>query len=285
MRGNLGVVSGRFFAASLLAVALVALSPRVAHADDDRLKFLAEQMKDADSRVRTSAALALGSTNTDGAVEPLCGGLDDKEDVVRQAAAVALKRLNRTRSLPCLKSHETTEQNEAAKIAISRAIEAISAGGEGGGGGGSEPVKENPNAKYYIAVATSVGNETGRANGEIEKIILKAIRSKLEANGDVQLAPVNENGDHAKEVIAKRKLKGLYLQISVPKFQYADGNLKVTLRLGVCQYPKINLIGSYDKGVTGQGITEPDHAAEDRLLDIAAGLAGEQFAQKAAAFL
>src|SRR4051794_28594883 len=110
MRDNLGVVSTRWVGAdppkagrvgrkggllaAVLTAAVLALVPHSAQADEARLKFLSDKMKDSDPRVRTSAALALGASNEDNAVEPLCGGLDDKEDVVRQAAAVAMKRLN-----------------------------------------------------------------------------------------------------------------------------------------------------------------------------------------------
>src|SRR5262245_33522533 len=152
MRGNVSVVTARLF--GLLIATLLVIAPGLARADEDRLKFLSDKMKDGDARVRTSAALALGASGEARAGEPLCSGLDDGEDVVRQAAAVALKRLNKARSIGCLKAHESTEQNADAKIAITRAIEAISAGGDGaGGGGGGDPIKDNPNAKYYVSLS------------------------------------------------------------------------------------------------------------------------------------
>jgi len=285
MRDNVGGVTmrrGGLLAASLLA-ALIAFAPRVAHADASRLKFLSEKMKDADARVRTSAALALGASNEDGAVEPLCSGLSDNAEVVRQAVAVALKRLNRTRSLGCLKAREPLERNEAAKVAITRAIEAISASGEGGSGG-SEPIKENPNAKYYISLST-VANQTGRAQTEVEKIVLSSVRQKLEAAGVVQLAPASETPEKAREVMKARKLKGFYLAIAVDRFDYADGNLRVKVKIGVFNYPNKALLGNVDKTLTAQGVSIGDKASEDRLLELAAGLASEQFAQNASAFL
>lgn len=285
MRDNLGGVStrrGGLLAASLLA-ALIAFAPRTAHADEARLRFLSEKMKDGDPRVRTSAALALGASNADGAVDPLCTGLSDGADVVRQAAAVALKRLNRTRSLECLKAREPREPNEAAKIAITRAIEAISSGGEGGGGG-SEQIKENPNAKYYISLST-VANQTGRAQTEVEKIVLSSVRQKLEAAGVVQLAPSTESPEKAREVMKARKMKGFYLAIAVDRFDYADGNLRVKVKIGVFNYPNKSLLGNVDKTLTAQGVSSGDKASEDRLLELAAGLASEQFAQNASAFL
>jgi hypothetical protein len=285
MRDNLVGVSmrrGGVLAASLLAATMILGAPRAARADEARLRFLSEKMKDGDPRVRTSAALALGASNEDGGVDPLCNGLLDKEDVVRQAAAVALKRLNRRRSLECLKARESSERNEAAKIAITRAIEAISSGGEGGGGG--EPIKDNPNAKYYISLST-VANSTGRAQTEVERIVLSSIRQKLEAAGVVQLAPTQETPDKAREVMKGRKLKGFYLAIAVDRFDYADGNLRVKVKIGVFNYPNKSLLGNVDKTLTAQGVSSGDKASEDRLLELAAGLASEQFAQNASAFL
>lgn len=285
MRDNLVGVSmrrGGVLAASLLAATMIFFAPRAARADEARLRFLSEKMKDGDPRVRTSAALALGASNEDGGVDPLCNGLLDKEDVVRQAAAVALKRLNRRRSLECLKSRESSERNEAAKIAITRAIEAISSGGEGGGGG--EPIKDNPNAKYYISLST-VANSTGRAQTEVERIVLSSIRQKLDAAGVVQLAPTQETPDKAREVMKGRKMKGFYLAIAVDRFDYADGNLRVKVKIGVFNYPNKSLLGNVDKTLTAQGVSSGDKASEDRLLELAAGLASEQFAQNASAFL
>jgi len=275
---------GGLLAASLIAV-LIALAPRAAHADESRIKFLSEKMKDTDPRVRTSAALALGASNEDGAVDPLCGGLSDGADVVRQAAAVALKRLNRTRSLECLKARAPRETNEAAKVAITRAIEAIASGGQGGAGGGdSEQIKENPSAKYYISLST-IANQTGRAQTEVERIVLTSVRQKLEAAGSVQLAPTSETPEKARAVMKARKMKGFYLAIAVDRFEYADGNLRVKVKIGVFNYPNKSLLGNVDKTLTAQGVSIGDKASEDRLLELAAGLASEQFAQNASAFL
>lgn len=286
MRDILGGVSTRrgcVLAASLIIGTFVGLVPHEGRADESRLKFLSEKMKDADARVRTSAALALGASNEDGAVDPLCTGLSDREDVVRQASAVAMKRLNRTRSLDCLKAREPDETNEAAKIAITRAIEAISSGGEGGGGS-TEPVKDNPNAKYYVSLS-SVANQTGRAQTEVDKIVLKSVRDKLDAAGVMQLAPTTESPDKAREVMKNRKMKGFYLAIAVDKFEYADGNLRVKVKIGVFNYPNKSLLGNLEKKLTAQGVSSVDKASEDRLLELAAGLASEQFAQNASAFL
>ena len=45
------------------------------------------------------------------------------------------------------------------------------------------------------------------------------------------------------------------------------------------------LLGNVDKTLTAQGVSTGDRQSEDRLMELAAGLASEQFAQNAAQFL
>jgi len=274
---------GALFAAAL-AGTLVSLSPRTAYADADRVKFLADKLSSDDPRVRTSAALALGASNEDGAVEPLCGALKDSAEVVRQASAVAMKRLGRASAVPCLQARLENEGNDGVKIAIGRALESIGAASGGGEGGSDDKIKENKSAKYYIALST-IANSTSRAQTEVEKIVVKAIRSKLEAAGTVQLAPAKESAEAARETMKSRKMHGFYLAIAVDKFDYSNGNLRVKVKIGVFTYPGKSLLGNVDKASTKEGVSGGDKSSEDQLLDIAAGAASAQFAENASAFL
>ena len=268
----------------VVAVAAVAsVAPRTAHADADRVRFLADKLKSDDFRVRTNAALALGAANDDLAVEPLCGALADSSEVVRQASAVAMKRLGRPKSVSCLKDREGRETNDGVKVAITRAIESISAGSDSGGGL-DDKIKDNPSAKYYIALST-IANSTGRAQPEVESVIVKAMRTKLEAAGTIQLAPRTESADSARDTMKKRKMNGFYLAIAVDKFDYSNGNLRVKVKIGVFTYPGKSLLGNVDKTLTKEGVSSGDKSSEDQMLDLAAGLASEQFAQNASAFL
>src|ERR1700690_2983209 len=99
-----------------LLVLLVAVAAPLPALADGRSQFLADRLKyppaagqPDDFRVRTNAALALGATNDDDAVAPLCGGLDDPSEVVRQAVAVALKKLARAASGDCLLRRQQVE--------------------------------------------------------------------------------------------------------------------------------------------------------------------------------
>ena len=276
-------------ARAALVIAALVLAPfysATASADADRVKFLADKLSSDDPRVRTSAALALGASNDDGAVDPLCKALGDSTEVVRQASAVAMKRLGRSAAVPCLRSRLDRESNDGVKIAIERAVESISAGSGGGGGGGGsdDKVKDNPSAKYYIALST-IANSTGRSQPEVESLVVKAIKSKLEAAGTIQIAPNKESAESAKDALKKRKMSGFYLAVAVDKFDYSNGNLRVKVKIGVFTYPGKSLLGNVDKTLTKEGVSSGDKSSEDQMLDMAAGLASEQFAQNASAFL
>jgi len=262
----------------MLVVVLLATTASFARADS-RLQFLSDQLRyppaagqTDDFRVRTNAALALGATNDDGAVAPLCGGLDDPSAVVRQAVAVALKRLARGSSLDCMQRHLATETNDGVKAQLQHAIDAVNGGG---GGGGSTAVA---GAKYYVSISP-ITNNTTRSATDVEKIVHDAIAGKLGQLGEYQLAPAGESNADAKAAIARRSLKGFYLSVSVDKFDYSDGNLRVKVKIAVFSYPGKDLRGEVPAGATAQGTRPGDTASEDQLMGVVSARAAELFAQ------
>src|SRR5882757_8374398 len=102
----------RFALAALLGgvgfiAARAALAEPVAgSADVDHL--LQNLANGSDFRIRTQAALALGASKSQLAVEPLCGGLGDANATVRAASAAALGRL-RLGGSECLQRRLATE--------------------------------------------------------------------------------------------------------------------------------------------------------------------------------
>jgi len=262
----------------MLVVVLLATTSSFALADS-RLQFLSDQLRyppaagqPDDFRVRTNAALALGATNDDGAVTPLCSGLDDPSAVVRQAVAVALKKLARPSSLGCIQKHLASESNDGVKAQLQHAIDAVN----GGGGGGGAPTVAN--AKYYVSISP-VTNNTSRLAGDVEKIVHYAITGKLAQLGEYQLAPAGESNADAKAAVAKRSLKGFYLSVSVDKFDYSDGNLRVKVKIAVFSYPGKDLRGEVPAGATAQGTRPGDTASEDQLMGLVSARAAELFAQ------
>lgn len=244
----------------------------------ERLKFPPAQGQADDFRVRTNAALALGATNDDAAVSPLCGGLSDPSEVVRQAVAVALKRLARPSSSGCLKQRQAVESNASVKLQIQRAIEAIDAASSGGGGGGGSAPAQVAGAKFYVSISP-VANQTTRPTPEIERVVHDAIASKLAQLGEYQLAPAGETNAAAKAAIASRKLKGYYLGVSVDPFDYSGGNLRVRVRIAVSSYPGKDLRGEVPQAATMPGARPGDKGAEDQLMSLVAAGAAQAFAQ------
>jgi hypothetical protein len=263
----------------VLAV-LLAVTVTIPAFADSRVQFLADRLRYPpgpgqadDFRVRANAALALGSTNDDGAVPPLCGGLDDPNDAVRQAAAAGLKKLGRPTAVECLKRRLNVETSDGVKQQIQRAIDSLGPGG--GGGGGATFVS---GAKYYVSVS-NVTNNTGRADADVQRIIGGAVSSKLAQLGEYQQAPAGESTSDAKAVVAKRSLKGFFLSISVEKFDYSDGNLRVRVKIAVFSYPGKDLRGEVPSGATLPGARPGDTASEDQLMGVVAARAAELFSQ------
>jgi len=256
----------------ILVVVLLVTTASLVRADT-RLQFLSDQLRYPpaagqadDFRVRTNAALALGATNDEGAVAPLCGGLDDPSAVVRQAAAVGLKKLARPSSLGCLQKHLAGETNDGVKSQIQHAIEAVS---------GAAPVA---NAKYYVAISP-ITNSTGRSADDVERIVHGAIVAKLAQLGGYQLAPRGESPADAKTTVSSRSLKGFYLSVGVDKFDYSNGNLRVGVKIAVSSYPGKDLRGEVPAGATLPGARPGDTASEDQLMGVVAARAAELFAQ------
>jgi hypothetical protein len=263
-----------------VAVALVAVLfvPRATRADDrtnfliDRLKYPPSTGQSDDFRIRAQAALALGASNDEAALQPLCQALSDPSDAVRTAVAAALGRLGRAGGVDCLKARLGAEPSPSVKAQIQKAMDSISAVT---GGGAPKTV---PNAKYYIALST-VTNSTGRSQSDVDRIVLGAIRAKLESLGRYQVAPPGESPEAARSVISARNLKGYFLTIAVDKFDYSNGNLRVRVKLAISGYPGKDLKGEVGPGMTQTGVSPGDKSSEDTLMGMVTGQAVEQFAQ------
>jgi HEAT repeats len=267
----------------LASISLLCLSMRTAAADP-RTPRLVESLRSEDYRVRTSAALALGGTSDDAAVVPLCGVLSDSTDVVRQAAAAALKRLAKPGALGCLRTQLAREQNDGVKSQLNRAIEALASAAPQPGPAATTPAAATPNAaaKYYVALS-AVTNRTSRPQAEIEAVVLRALRAKMDALGTFEVAPAREADSVAKATIARRRLKGLYLAISVDPLKY-DSATTATVKVAVFSYPNKDLRAEVPgRGVVSGG-AKGDPAAENAAMEFAAAKAVELIAKNADSF-
>ncbi len=276
----------RFGARLLVLLALMLIAP--AAVADGRIGFLAARLKYPpgsgqadDFRVRTNAALALGATDDDDAISPLCGGLDDPSEVVRQAVAVALKRLLRPSSRDCLQRRAGSETNASVKAQIKRALDALDAAGAssgGAGGGGEAPPAAN--AKYYVSVS-KVTNNTTRSAADVQRIVGGAIASKLAELGEYQMAPSGESTDAAKAALAKRKPGARVL----PRRQRRQAGLlrrepaRSRAKIAVFSYLGATCAARCPRARSLPGARLGDSSAEEQLMSAVAARAAELFAR------
>ncbi len=266
-----------------LAIAFVVLLSSAALADG-RVQFLAERLKYPpasgqadDFRVRTNAALALGLTNDDQAVAPLCAGLSDPSDAVRQGSAVALRRRARSSSLDCLRARASVETSQPVAAQLRRTIDALESNA-GGGGDGAHDTASVANARFYVALS-HVTNHTARARSEVEQVVRDAIVAQLGKTGDFQFAPEEETSSAAKSAVTALHLKGYFLAISVEKFDYSSDGLRVRVKITVFSYPGKDLRGEVPAAATLPGAKPGDTDSENQLMGVVAARAAELFAQ------
>ena len=239
-----------------------------------------------DPRVRAATVLQFGATNDDAAIDTLCKELSDNSEIVRISAATALRRLARPAALPCLRTRLTAEGSEGPKLQITRAIQSLESApappaAPPPAGAGSYDPPQHSGAKYYVAISP-VTSTNDRPQTEVEAVVLRAIRQKLESAPDVQIAPSKESPEAAKKVLSSRKAKGFYLSVSVEKFEYAGGNLRVKVNIAIFSYPSRTLIAPSGKAATMSGVAPGNHGAEDQLLEAVSAAAAKQFTDSVA---
>jgi hypothetical protein len=260
----------------LLAVVLASFLTRTASAQP-RTSYLVEQLKsNEDYRVRTQAALALGASADDAAVQPLCGALGGDSNVsVRVAAAAALGKLGKQSGLPCLKSSEGKESAPAVKSQIQKSIRTLNSSS-----GAGAPPPPGPDSKYYVAI--QVTNKTGRPAPEIEGIVRPAMQSKLLGKKGYAVAPKAETPQQGGGVIKGKNLKGYFLIATVEPPLYQGGSLTQVVRVSMWTYPGKALQGEFAPRLTQESTAKGDVQSENLLIKMCVENAIETFAKVAA---
>src|SRR5262245_35232284 len=98
--------------------------PALAQGTGDVERMVQNLRGGSDFRVRTQAALALGASKTDRAVQPLCSALADSNTTVRAAAAAALGKLQ-LGGAQCLEDRLKSEPSDTVKAAIQKAMDLV----------------------------------------------------------------------------------------------------------------------------------------------------------------
>jgi hypothetical protein len=249
-----------------------------------KVSFFADQLKNNDDfRVRTKAALSLGTSDDPGAVKPLCSCLDDGSEVesVRVACAAALGKLKKPGSDVCLKSH-SSDSSSKVKEQVSSSLKSL--GGAITSSVSTDdqcptpptPAVKKTKAKYYVGVV--VNNKTSRPDSEIKSMISKEVRCKLLGQGRFKLASDDQTDPTLMtSVVKKEKLDGYYLQMQVDPITYKGGQLQISMKLTIMSETR-DLKGEATKTLAMPGMSSPSKDDEDDLLKMAAQKLADAFA-------
>lgn len=240
---------------------------------------LAKQLKDDDYRVRTQAALALGATNDEAAVKPLCEALGDSNSSVRVAAAAALGKLAKQSGLTCLQSASSKESTPSVKSQIDKSIAGLQSGSSSSA---SSPPPPGANTKYYVAI--QVTNKTSRSAADIEKIVRGAMVSKILAKSGYAVAPSSETSTQGGQIVKSKKLKGFFLIATVEAPSYSGTDLTQIVRVSMWTYPDKALQGEFSPKLTQSDTPKQDTDSENALMKMCVENAIESF-QKVVASL
>jgi hypothetical protein len=253
---------------SVLLTLGVALWSKASFAD--AVDRASTQLKGGDDfRVRTQAALALGSSKSKRAVTPLCNGLDDDSTTVRAASAAALGKLKKGGE-GCLKARLKKEGNSTVKSSIKKALANLKAGGE-------PTITES--SKFYIAIAKTT-DKTGRSGDEVDSLVRKAMSKAADNIDGYVIAPASETATEAKQRLGKwKQLKGFYLSPKILAPKYAGDSLTIKVEIAIFTYPGKALKGSIPVNLTMEGVSDEDKSSEDELIERAVARALEKFSQ------
>ncbi len=256
----------RWFQAVLLAASVVFMVSTAFAKGSDTGQLVRSLESSDDFRVRTQAALALGGSKSQDALEPLCGALKDENSTVRAAAAAAIGRLH-FGGEECLERQRKAEKSSTVQSSIKKAIAQLRA----------EPEPEfTSQTQYYVAIG-KVNDNTGRAGSEVGGIMLKAMRDAADSNGGIALAPAAETTAQAtKRLAAHKGVKGLYLMPRVAAPQYSDQVLKLRVEVAYLTYPGKSLLGMMGIPLSATGVRGKDRGIEDQLIVAAAERAIEK---------
>jgi hypothetical protein len=261
-------VRGRKLAIGLfLRVSLVVLLSTSLGAAAERLVELATKLKtDKDFRVRTQAALALGVSQSERAVPPLCAGLADENHTVRAASAAALGKLRRG-GADCIRQKLGSEQHPKVKEMLAKVLRRLES---------PTPPPIGPDTRYYVAIGPTT-NKTPAADSDIEVMVREALNKELAKDRTMAVAPSDETPEQAQKVLVKHKgVKSVFIW---PKLEASDqsGALSFKLSFTLFSYPDKAFKGSLAQGASLPGAKCSDPNALEELMEAAAPLIVAKF--------
>ncbi|MDB4988549.1 MAG: lyase repeat-like domain protein [Myxococcaceae bacterium] len=218
----------------LLVCVLACSAPSPGRADS-RTDFLIRMLESSSQfRVRTQAALALGSRPPEApAVQALSDALRDEHPSVRSASAGALELLKDPSALAALRAARK-DRDSSVRSAIEHAIGSLER--VGASPASAPPSEPSAGSAFYVAVGTP------SVQASLPSAALKSLRDhvvqQVAGLDGVRVAPENEGQAAATSVLRAKKMIGFYLDSSVTKIeQRPDGALRAQVSIIVGTYP------------------------------------------------
>jgi len=202
-------------------------------------------------------------------VEPLCGGLGDDSSTVRAAAAAALGKL-RKGGAACLKRRLAVEDKPSVKAVIERSLARVEAD--------AAPLIGDQ-TKYYLVLETI--DRTGRGEGALSQVLHGAVKSAATSLPEYAVAPLEQSLEAAKTLLDGHPTVRAFLLSAEVQATYSGGALALRIETAIFTLPERNLQGSFTRTLSMQGVSEPDRAAEDRLIQAGGARLLETFAPMA----
>jgi hypothetical protein len=162
---------------------------------------------------------------------------------VKIAAAAALGKLSKARSLSCLqqrRSASPSAREEPDPEIAGRACRARAHRRAASSAG--------PDTKVYVAI--QVTNKTKRPAAEVEGLVRTTMQSKILAKAGFAVAPKAETPAQGGQIVKSKKLKGFFLIATVEPPVYDGRNLTQLVRVSMWSYPDKALQGEFSPKLT-----------------------------------
>jgi hypothetical protein len=251
-------------------VVALALTSSAATAGESVKELEKKLLGDGDFRVRTQAALALGASGVEGAVKPLCRGLDDGTDTVRAAAAAGLGRLQKG-GKACLETRLGKEDSSNVQKMIKKALRLIEEATTG--------PQLGSDTKYYVSIAAPKAN-AGR--DEVPGVVRAALIRIAAAAGDFAFAPADETAQQAAKRLRKHPQVAAFHLVPTVEVSRGAGRIEVSVDLEIFGYPDKNPQGSVGRSAGVTGVDPKDTQKENQLIDKVCAEAMREFTRLAA---
>lgn len=191
--------------AAALAFGLIIITQGTAAAAPSTAELVERLENAADSRIRVLAALQLGRTRANNALEPLLRALDDERASVRAAAAAALELLGDTSAIRALEEHRF-DHSASVRNQVMDTLQSLT-----GRMASSSPSESQPRVRVKLG---TIRNGTPVKSPGLERAIIQESRRSLE---DLPGVDVLASDDHTATAVTEHDVPVVLVTTAIQK--------------------------------------------------------------------